>query len=139
MDKRKKKYLIAIVIVIIILAGGLLFYQWTDQKGSNQKYRFVKVERGDIRFVVTATGTINPVITVLVGSQVSGTIKALYADYNSRVKEGQVIAQIDPAIFEAQVEQGRANVLNAQANIINAKANLENAKANLVKIGRAHV
>ena len=133
MDKRKKKYLIAIVIVIIILAGGFLFYQWTDQKGSNQKYRFVKVERGDIRFVVTATGTINPVITVLVGSQVSGTIKALYADYNSRVKEGQVIAQIDPAIFEAQVEQGRANVLNAQANIINAKANLENAKANFVK------
>lgn len=93
----------------------------------------MKVERGDIRFVVTATGTINPVITVLVGSQVSGTIKALYADYNSRVKEGQVIAQIDPAIFEAQVEQGRANVLSAQANIINAKANLENAKANLVK------
>ena len=133
MDKRKKKYLIAIVIVIIILAGGFLFYQWTDQKGSNQKYRFLKVERGDIRFVVTATGTINPVITVLVGSQVSGTIKALYADYNSRVKEGQVIAQIDPAIFEAQVEQGRANVLNAQANIINAKANLENAKANFVK------
>ena len=133
MDKRKKKYLIAIVIVIIILAGGLLFYQLTGQKGSNQKFRFVKVERGDIRFVVTATGTINPVITVLVGSQVSGTIKALYADYNSRVKEGQVIAQIDPAIFEAQVEQGRANVLNAQANIINAKANLENAKANLVK------
>jgi len=133
MDKRKKKYLIAIVIVIIILAGGFLFYQWTDQKGSNQKFRFVKVERGDIRFVVTATGTINPVITVLVGSQVSGTIKALYADYNSRVKEGQVIAQIDPAIFEAQVEQGRANVLNAQANIINAKANLENAKANFVK------
>jgi HlyD family secretion protein len=133
MDKRKKKYLIAIVIVIIILAGGFLFYQWTDQKGSNQNFRFVKVERGDIRFVVTATGTINPVITVLVGSQVSGTIKALYADYNSRVKEGQVIAQIDPAIFEAQVEQGRANVLNAQANIINAKANLENAKANFVK------
>jgi HlyD family secretion protein len=133
MDKRKKKYLIAIVIVIIILAGGFLFYQLTGQKGSNQNFRVVKVERGDIRFVVTATGTINPVITVLVGSQVSGTIKALYADYNSRVKEGQVIAQIDPAIFEAQVEQGRANVLSAQANIINAKANLENAKANLVK------
>jgi HlyD family secretion protein len=82
---------------------------------------------------VTATGTINPVINVLVGSQVSGTIKALYADFNSQVKEGQVIAQIDPAIFEAQVEQGRANVLNAQANLLNAKANLENAKANLVK------
>ena len=133
MDKRKKKYLIAIVIIIIILAGGFLFYRLTGQKGSNQKFRLVKVERGEINFVVTATGTINPVINVLVGSQVSGTIKALYADFNSQVKEGQVIAQIDPAIFEAQVEQGRANVLNAQANIINAKANLENAKANLVK------
>jgi HlyD family secretion protein len=82
---------------------------------------------------VTATGTINPVITVLVGSQVSGTIKALYADFNSVVKEGQVVAQIDPAIFEAQVEQGRANVLGAQANLLNAQANLENAKANLAK------
>jgi len=132
MDKRKKKYLIGIVI-IIILAGGFLFYWLTSQNGSNQKFRFAKVERGEVNLVVTATGTINPVINVLVGSQVSGTIKALYADFNSQVKEGQVIAQIDPAIFEAQVEQGRANVLNAQANLLNAKANLENAKANLVK------
>jgi HlyD family secretion protein len=93
----------------------------------------VKVERGEISSIVTATGTVNPVINVLVGSQVSGTIKALYADFNSIVKEGQVVAQIDPAIFEAQVEQGRANVLNAQANLVNAQANLENAKANLIK------
>jgi HlyD family secretion protein len=92
-----------------------------------------KVEKGEINLVVTATGTINPVINVLVGSQISGTIKALYADFNSQVKEGQVIAQIDPAIFEAQVEQGRANVLNAQANLLNAQANFENAKANLTK------
>jgi HlyD family secretion protein len=133
MDKRKKKYLIAIVIIIIILAGGFLFYWLTSQNGSNQKFRFAKVERGEVNLVVTATGTINPVINVLVGSQVSGTIKALYADFNSQVKEGQVIAQIDPAIFEAQVEQGRANVLSAQANLLNTKANLENAKANLVK------
>ena len=133
MDKRKKKYLIGIVIVVILLAGGFLFYRLTSQEGSNQKFRFAKVERGEVNLVVTATGTINPVINVLVGSQVSGTIKALYADFNSQVKEGQVIAQIDPAIFEAQVEQGRANVLNTQANIINAKANLGNAKANLVK------
>ena len=133
MVNKKKKYLIAIVVIIIILAGGYFILQSMDQKGSNQKFRFAKVERGDIAFVVTATGTINPVITVLVGSQVSGTIKALYADYNSRVKQGQVIAQIDPAIFEAQVEQGRANVLNAQANQLSAQSNLENAKANLAK------
>lgn len=91
----------------------------------------MKVERGEIRFVVTASGTINPVITVLVGSQVSGTIKALFADFNSQVKEGQVIAQIDPAIFEAQVDQGKANVLNAQANLLNVQAALQNAQAGL--------
>ena len=133
MVNKKKKYLIAIVVIIIILAGGYFIYQSMDRKGSNQKFRFAKVERGDIAFVVTATGTINPVTTVLVGSQVSGTIKALYADYNSGVKQGQVIAQIDPAIFEAQVEQGRANVLNAQANQLSAQSNLENTRANLVK------
>jgi HlyD family secretion protein len=133
MGNRKKKYWIIMVIVVLVVVGGYFIYRLADQKGSNQKFRLMKVERGEVNLVVTATGTINPVINVLVGSQVSGTIKALYADYNSQVKEGQVIAQIDPAIFEAQVEQGRANVLNAQANQLSAQSNLENAKANLVK------
>ena len=133
MGNLKKKYLIAIVVIIVVLAGGFFLYQWSRKDGSNQKFRLVKVERGEINFVVTATGTINPVINVLVGSQVSGTIKALHADFNSQVKEGQVIAQIDPAIFQAQVDQAKANVLTNQANILNAQANLANAKANLVK------
>ena len=123
----------AIVIIILVLAGGFFFYRLSGQSGSNQKFRLVKVERGEINFVVTATGTINPVINVLVGSQVSGTIKALHADFNSQVKEGQVIAQIDPAIFQAQVDQARASVLTNQANLLNSQSNLENAKANLVK------
>ena len=133
MANKKKKYLIGIAILILILAGGFTFYQWGGQNGSNQKFRLAKVERGEINLVVTATGTLNPVINVLVGSQVSGTIKALYADFNSQVKESQVIAQIDPALFEAQLDQAKANVLNAQANLVNARANLENAKANLTK------
>jgi hypothetical protein len=133
MGNQRKKYLITIVIIILILAGGFFSYQFLSRNGSNQKFRSVRVERGDISFVVTATGTINPVITVLVGSQVSGTIKALYADFNSHVKEEQVIAQIDPAIFQAQVDQAKANVLTNQANLLNAQANLLNAKANLVK------
>src|SRR4030042_4409575 len=117
MSRRRKKYLVPVVILLAILfAGGYFLYPMIGPKGPNQKFRAVRVERGEISSVVTATGTINPVITVLVGSQVSGTIKALHADFNSRVKEGEVIAQIDPAIFEAQVEQGKANVLNAQAN-----------------------
>jgi HlyD family secretion protein len=134
MGHRGKKYLMMIVIIVVLLLiGGFILFPWMGQKGSNDKFRTVKVERGEINATVTATGTINPVITVLVGSQVSGTIKALYADFNSRVKEGQVIAQIDPAIFEAQVDQARANVLNAQANVLNAQANLQSAGANLEK------
>jgi len=134
MSRRRKKYLVPVVIFLAILfAGGYFLYPMIGPKGPNQKFRTVKVERGEISSIVTATGTINPVITVLVGSQVSGTIKALHADFNSRVREGEVIAQIDPAIFEAQVEQGRANLLNAQANLLNAQANLQNAQANLSK------
>jgi HlyD family secretion protein len=134
MVNRRNKYLIVVaIILLIIFGGGFLLFQVIDEKGSNSKFRTVKIERGEISSTVTATGTINPVITVLVGSQVSGTIKALYADFNSQVKEGQVIAQIDPATFEAQVEQARANVLNAQANVLNAQANLQNARANLEK------
>ena len=134
MDNRKKKYLLPVVIIfIVLLVGGFIFYRWKGQNGLNQKFRAIKVERGEISTTVTATGTINPVITVLVGSQVSGTIKALYADFNSRVKEGQIISQIDPALFEAQVDQAKANVLNAQANVLNAQANLKSAQANLEK------
>ncbi len=134
MDNRKKKYLLPIVIIfIVLLVGGFIFYRWKGQNGLNQKFRTIKVERGEISTTVTATGTINPVITVLVGSQVSGTIKALSADFNSRVKEGQIIAQIDPALFEAQVDQARANVLNAQATLMNSQANLKSAQANLEK------
>jgi HlyD family secretion protein len=134
MDNRKKKYLLPIVIIfIVLLVGGFIFYRWKGQNGLNQKFRTIKVERGEISTTVTATGTINPVITVLVGSQVSGTIKALSADFNSRVKEGQIIAQIDPALFEAQVDQARANVLNAQASLLNAQSNLQSAQANVAK------
>lgn len=133
MANRKKYWITILVILLLVLGGGFLFYSGIGQKGSNSGFRMAKVERGEISFVVTATGTINPVVNVLVGSQVSGTIQKLYADFNSQVKEGQVIAQIDPAIFQAQVDQAKANVLNTQANLLNARANLENAKANLVK------
>ena len=132
MAGRKMKYWITIIVLLMVLGivGFLLYPKWVSN-GSNQKFRTTKVERGDISYAVTATGTINPVITVLVGSQVSGTIKALFADFNSQVKQGQVIAQIDPAIFEAQVQQGRANVINTQANLLNTQAGLKNAQANL--------
>jgi len=134
MTNRRKKFLVTIgLVLILVVIVGFIFYQRMDQKGSSGKFRTVKVERGDISSIVTATGTINPVITVLVGSQVSGTVKALFADFNSRVTEGQIIAQIDPAIFQAQVDQAKANVLNAQASLLNAQSNLRNAQANVTK------
>ena len=136
----KKKYLLWILGLLLIAGGvGGYLYYYKDSEASVQ-YRTVKVERGSLATYVTANGTINPVITVLVGSQVSGTIQKLYADYNSRVKKDQLIAQIDPAIFQAQVSQARAKLenaraafLNAQADIATAKANIESNKANVIK------
>ena len=136
----KKKYLLWILGLLLIAGGvGGYLYYYKDSEAS-VKYRTVKVERGSLATYVTANGTINPVITVLVGSQVSGTIQKLYADYNSRVKKDQLIAQIDPAIFQAQVSQARAKLenaraafLNAHADIATAKANIESNKANVIK------
>ena len=134
MNKQAKKILWKLSIIAAILASGGFLFRTAFRPGSpDSQFRKAKIERGEINFIVTATGTINPVVNVLVGSQVSGTIKNLYADFNSQVKEEQVVAQIDPAIFQAQVDQAKANVLTAQANLLNAQANLENAKANLTK------
>ena len=77
-----------------------------------------KVERGDIHDVVEATGTINAVITVQVGSQVSGTISKLFVDFNSRVHKGDLVALIDPALFKGALEQATADLENARANLI---------------------
>jgi len=92
-----------------------------------------KVERGDIHDVVEATGTINAVITVQVGSQVSGTISKLFVDFNSRVHKGDLVALIDPALFQGAVQQATADLENARANLIAARANVEKAKAAFVQ------
>lgn len=114
-------------IIILLIAAVLLFLFLRNNEGE-AKYRNGKVEKGYIRETVTATGTVNAVTTVLVGTQVSGTINQIYADFNSPVKKGQVIAQIDPALFDAQVEQARANLLSAKANMEKAEAALLDAK-----------
>ena len=109
-----KKIIIAVVILILILIAVLFFFKKSDKA---PQYITQTAERGDIRATVSATGTVNAVTTVLVGTQVSGTIKQLYVDYNSTVKKGQLLAQIDPASFEAQVAQASANLLLARANL----------------------
>ncbi len=125
MKHLKAKWIViaAIVIACVVLAA------FTFGRGSSPQYFTAKVGRGDIRNVVQATGTINAVTTVQVGSQVSGTISRLYADFNSHVKKGQVIAEIDPSLFEGALLQTKADLENAKASSAVAKAELEKAKA----------
>lgn len=113
---------------IIVIGLGVAAYLLFKDKGNEPKFRTDKIVRGGIVTTVTATGTVNPVTTVLVGTQVSGTIKYIYVDYNSRVKKSQLIAQIDPSILEAQVDQAKANLLAAKANREKAEATLVDAK-----------
>jgi HlyD family secretion protein len=117
----------AAVLIGVIAAFG---FARKDQP----QYFTAKVARGDIRDVVESTGTINAVTTVLVGSQVSGRIAKLSADFNSRVRKGQVIAEIDPALFQGALLQASADLNTAKANVAVAKANLENARAILVRM-----
>jgi len=111
----KKKVIILSIIVIVIIAAGLFLY--LKGNGKDAAFKTEKVSRGEIKSVVTATGTVNAVTTVSVGSQVSGTIKRLMVDYNSPVKKGQLLAQIDPSTFQAQVDQAMANLWSAKANM----------------------
>ena len=121
-------WITALVIVVIVVFAAFKF------KGEDKTQYFAsKTDRGDIRQVVEATGTINAVITVQVGSQVSGTISKLYVDFNSRVKKGQVVAQIEPSLFEANLLQAQADLANAKANLVAAQANLDKAKATAVQ------
>src|ERR1043165_6380541 len=109
----------------IVLAG---WYFWGDSSSTPQ-YLTARVERGNLRNTVTATGALQAVTTVQVGSQASGTISALYADFNSVVKKGQVVAQLDPAQMKAQVEQAQANLEQAKASLANARAAVTDAQA----------
>src|SRR5437870_13524907 len=123
----RKKHLILGGAGVAVLAVAA-FYFWGGQASAAQ-YLTAKVERGNLRNTVTATGTLQAVTTVQVGSQASGTISALYADYNSVVKKGQVVAQLDAAVLQAQVEQSRANLEQARASLQQARAAVVNARA----------
>jgi HlyD family secretion protein len=116
-----------ILIGAAVLAG--IFAAFGLNRSSQAQHFTAKVERGDIHDVVDATGTINAVITVQVGSQVSGTVASLNVDFNSRVHKGDIVALIDPALFQGALLQASADLDNSKANVVAAKANLEKAKA----------
>ena len=108
------------ILVLLALFIGVGGVAWLRSEKS-PKYRTAPVERGEIVATISASGTLNAVTTVQVGSQISGRIKNLYADFNSRVEKGQLIARIDPDTFEAKVNQAKADVDNARVTVKDAK------------------
>ena len=114
--------------IVIVLVAGLWFGRSLWKSEPEPEYTTTPVERGEVVAKVTATGTLSALVTVQVGSQVSGRIQELRADFNSQVTKGQLIAKIDPRLFLAEVEQQQANVMAAQANLTRAKVQAQDAR-----------
>jgi HlyD family secretion protein len=128
MQASNRKWLVGGVLLIALAAvGGFTFYN------SNKKVDYItaRIDRGDIDAVISSTGTCNAVTTVQVGSQVSGNILELHADWNSKVKQGELVAAIDPAPFQAKVDQANASLASARSSVVNAKANLKKSDADI--------
>src|ERR1700755_2284786 len=129
LGKKRRVALVAFAVALVALAG---FWFYGDRANAAE-YMTPKGERGNLRNTVTATGTLQAVTTVQVGSQASGTISALYADFNSTVKKGQIIAQLDPSIMQAQVQQARANLQQAEAQLQSARAAVSQSHAGVAQ------
>ncbi len=117
-----------IIIAGAALAAGVAAYAyWPHDRTAqpSERYRTQTVDRGDIAQIITANGALNPVVLVNVGTQVSGTVRKIHADFNDRVKADQVLAELDPALFQAQVKQSEANVLSGQAALELARIKIE--------------
>jgi HlyD family secretion protein len=122
---------LAITVVIALLAAW--FWKSHGAAAADSGYRTAPVERGDIRVVISATGTLSAISTVDVGSQISGLVTEVLADFNDHVDEGQVLARIDPSTYEAQINQGSAAVASARANLASAQAALRNAETDYTR------
>ncbi len=118
------------LLVVVVLLGGYLFLKKKNGK-TDDRYLTFKVEKGSLRRTVSSTGTLQAVITVQVGSQVSGRIQELHADFNSLVKKGETLAVIDPATFQAQRERALAQLATAEASVHNSEAAQSNREAEL--------
>jgi HlyD family secretion protein len=124
MSSRRRLFSLGLIGLLVVAAVLLAF----RRRNAAARYATAAVDRGHIEDVVGATGVLQAVTTVQVGSQVSGTIQTLHADFNSRVRSGQVIARLDPSLFEARVAQARANVASARAQVERARASIDDAR-----------
>src|SRR5437764_8437339 len=125
-----RKTILLVLILVIAAGGGYAYYAYT-KKDEPPTVSTAKVTRGDIVDTVGATGQLQAVTTVQVGTQVSGTVQQLSADFNSLVHKGQVIARLDPSLFQTQIEQARANLLRAQADLDRLRVTLNDAQTKL--------
>ena len=128
-----KRLMVFVIVAIAVIGGGVAYYR-SHNAAKGPVPVTATVTRGDVIAKVDATGTLGAVTTVQVGSQVSGTIKALHADYNSKVSKGQIVAELDPSLFETQVEQARATLIKAESDVDRSKVELDDAN---VKAKRA--
>jgi HlyD family secretion protein len=129
----KKLLRLGIPLVLLSAAGYGVFHYVRTREAAPPRYQTVTADRGRIAQKVTATGTLSALVTVQVGSQVSGRIESIYVDYNSQVKKGQLIAKIDPLLFQAAAAQARANLASARANLTKAKAQAAEADRQLAR------
>src|SRR3954466_12115310 len=118
-----------LIILVIVLGTGAGVWYLVKNHGSEAEYQVGSVSRGDLIQTVTASGQLNPVVNVQVGSQISGRINKILVDYNSEVKSNQEIAQIDPATYQASVLRAEADVANAKANLALAQVQARRAQS----------
>ncbi len=121
--KKLAYHLINITLILAFVFGAIYVYKLSNKKKPEDLYRLETITRGDIEQNVTANGTISPVTMVNVGTQVSGRVKKIYADFNDQVKQGQILLELEDDLFKAQIEQSRGNVKNFEASVELAKAN----------------
>jgi HlyD family secretion protein len=121
--KRIGKILLGVTVVAGLIGGGIWYSKQRAAQNPEQRYKLLALEKGDVTQTVSANGTLNPVVLVSVGTQVSGTVKKLYVDFNDHVKKGQALLELDDALVSATERQSAASVANAQATLELAQAN----------------
>lgn len=131
--RRKLRSLLTVFILLAAIGGGAYWWHYKNGTQPQEKFKTQPVDRGNIAQTISANGTLNPVTMVVVGTQVSGTVKKLHADFNSVVKPGQVLAELDPSLFEAQYLQDQANLASARANLDLMQAKYQRAQVQFQK------
>ena len=126
-----KRWIIGLVLVAVAVAGFFAYRYFAGGQSEESHYRTARVEHGDVIQTVRATGTIQPIRLVQVGTQVNGPIRKLYVDYNTSVKAGDLVAQIDPTTYEAKLAQDQANLTESLANVEQTQVKLLQAEKEL--------